>query len=58
MKNHKPRNIRPTRKVLTCALAIDSDGADTTVAETLVPELIVRESTIQSDGDRPTADSS
>ncbi len=39
-------------------LAIDSDGADSTVAETLVPELIVRESTIQSGGGRPAADSS
>ena len=39
-------------------LAIDSDGADTTVPETLVPELIVRASTHQPDHRRPGSDSS
>jgi LacI family transcriptional regulator len=39
-------------------LAIDTDGADKTVPETLVPELIVRASTLQSNLHRPVAGNS
>lgn len=39
-------------------LAIDTDGADTTIPPTLVPELIVRASTLQSNLRRPVTESS